>query len=79
MGAWYGMAKRADNFGYPDRSILFRVLAVLVPMLLHGMYDFIATRATDSHTWVFVIFVVIMFFISFKLVRKLSDQDRYIV
>ena len=79
MGCWYGMAKRADNFGYPEKSIRYRVLCVLIPMLLHGMYDFIATRTSDSSTWIFVVFVIIMFSISFMLVKKLSEQDRYIV
>ena len=79
MGAWYGSAKRADNFGYPEKSIYYRVLSVLVPMFLHGLYDFIATRTSDASTWIFVVFVVIMFLISFRLVKKLSNEDRYIV
>lgn len=79
MGAWYGSAKRADNFGYPEKSLYYRVLSVLVPMFLHGLYDYIATRTSDSSTWIFVVFVVIMFLISFRLVRKLSNEDRYIV
>ena len=54
-------------------------LAVAVPVLLHGTYDFIATRAENNYTWVFIVFVALMFFISFKLVRNLSDHDQYIV
>ena len=79
MGAWYGSAKRADNFGYPEKSVYYRVLSVLVPMFLHGLYDYIATRTSDASTWIFVVFVVIMFAISFRLVKKLSNEDRYIV
>ncbi len=79
MGAWYGMAKRADNYGYPEKSVYYRVLSVLVPMFLHGLYDYIATRTSDASTWIFVVFVVIMFVVSFTLVKKLSNQDRYIV
>ena len=79
MGAWYGMAKRADNFGYPEKCRLYSILAVAVPVLLHGTYDFIATRAENNYTWVFIVFVALMFFISFKLVRNLSDHDQYIV
>ena len=79
MGCWYGMAKRADNFGYPEKSLYYRVLSVLVPMFLHGLYDFIATRTSDAQTWIFIVFVAVMFFISFMLVKKLSEQDRYIV
>ena len=79
MGAWYGSAKRADNYGYPEKSKLYRILAMLIPMLLHGAYDYIATRSAGGFTWLFVIFVAAMFYVSFKLVHKLSDQDRYIV
>ena len=79
MGAWYGTAKRADNFGYPEKSVYYRVLSVIVPMFLHGLYDYIATRTSDASTWIFVVFVVIMFLISFRLVKKLSNEDRYIV
>ena len=79
MGTWYGMAKRADNFGYPEKRVLYRVLSVLVPMFLHGLYDFIATRTSDASTWIFVVFVIVMFVISFRLIKKLSDEDRYIV
>ena len=79
MGVWYGLAKRADNFGYPDKSRFYRLLSVLVPMLLHGTYDFIATRTQDRYTWLFVVFVAAMFFISFNLVRSFSDHDQYIV
>ena len=79
MGSWYGQAKRADNFGYPERCTFYCVLSVLVPMLLHGLYDFIATRSSGGSTWIFVVFVIVMFLFSFMLVRKLSDEDRYIV
>ena len=79
MGCWYGNAKRADNFGYPEKCSLYSIMALVVPMLLHGTYDFIATRAEDRYTWIFIAFVAIMFVISFNLVKKLSDQDRYIV
>ena len=79
MGCWYGQAKRADNFGYPERCRLYSILALIIPMLLHGTYDYIATRTSNSITWLFVVFVAAMFFVSFTLVRKLSDHDRYIV
>lgn len=79
MGCWYGHAKRADNFGYPEKSTYYRVLSVLVPILLHGTYDFIATRSDSGSTWVFMVFVAAMFFISFRLVKNLSSNDRYIV
>lgn len=79
MGAWYGMAKRCDNFGYPEKSRFFRILAVFVPVLLHGAYDYIATREEELSVIAFFGFVIVMFVITFLLVKKLSREDKYIV
>ncbi len=79
MGFWYGLAKKADNFGYPGQSLKYRLLAFAVPLLLHGAYDFIATQGGGGLTLGFLVFVGLLFFISFRLVRRLSDRDQYIV
>ena len=78
MGAFYGAAKRYDNFGYPEKSRNARVLSVLLPALLHGAYDYIATRAETGYTVFFVVFVIILFLTAFKLVQNLSRKDQYI-
>ena len=78
MGAFYGIAKRYDNFGYPEKSSRMSVLALLLPALLHGTYDYIATRSGGGGTLIFVIFIAAMFLAAFKLVQDLSGRDRYI-
>ena len=78
MGAWYGIAKRCDNFGYPEKSLAARILCVVFPALLHGIYDYCATRDSAIYSTLFIVFIAIMFIVAFRLVRKLSDQDRYI-
>ena len=79
MGAFYGMAKKFDICGMNKESKIFRVLSFVVPMILHGTYDYIASSVSNTGFWIFVIFVIILFIITFKLVKKLSDDDRYIV
>ena len=78
MGAWYGSAKRYDNYGYPERSTFFRVMSFLVPCLLHGIYDYVASHEGGGYTALFVGFIIVLFAVSFLLVRKLSREDRYI-
>ena len=78
MGAFYGLARRYENYGEAGRSRLCRVLAVLVPVLLHGGYDFIASTESGDGTWIFVVFVLLLFAAAFLLVRRLSRRDRYI-
>ncbi len=76
MGVFYGNAKSCDYQGFEADSKRFRILTVVVPAFLHGLYDYIATVETSS--WYFVIYVAILFGLSFYIVTKLSKQDQYI-
>ena len=78
MGAFYGLAKRYDNFGDEGRSRQCRRLAVAVPVVLHGCYDFIATYEYDGYAWVFVGFVVLLLLAAYRMITKLSRDDRFI-
>ena len=78
MGAWYGSAKRRELEGDTVRAARCRFMAVLVPALLHGCYDFIAVRQTEELSWVFLVFVAGMFFVASRVVRHFSRSDRYL-
>jgi len=76
MGVFYGFAKKYERRGRPQASKVCRVLAVVVPALMHGMYDYIASA--DLSTWYFVGFIAVLFIVSYILVGKMSKEDRYI-
>ena len=78
MGAWYGAAKSHENKGDRDAAALCRKLAVLCPVLLHGLYDFIATMDGGGLSWVFVGFIALLFLLSYAMIRRLSRQDHAI-
>ena len=78
MGAFYGLAKRYDSFGDEDRSRRCRRLAVIVPVLLHGAYDFIATLEFEGYAWIFVAFVAVLFLAANRMIKTLSRDDRFI-
>ena len=78
MGAFYGMAKRYSNYGYEVQSKRCRHLAVLLPTVLHGFYDFIATSESRFSEWAFLLFVIVLFLITSRMVKNLSREDRYI-
>ena len=78
MGVFYGLAKRYENLRDTAASKAFRFLALLVPVLLHGAYDYIATMQTPSGDWYFIGFVAVMFIFSFIMVSRMSKRDRYI-
>lgn len=78
MGVWYGLAKRASLHGRRGRSLLFQLLAFLVPTLLHGVYDYVAATRLLELGWVFLPFVGSMFLAAYLLVRIMSGRDGYI-
>ena len=78
MGVFYALAKKYSLSHQKELSTLFNVLAVVIPGLLHGTYDYIATKENTSLNWCFIVFVVVLFIVSFLLTRKVSRNDKYI-
>ena len=78
MGAWYGFARRRESEGDPARAARCRRMAVFVPSLLHGCYDFIAVRQIEALSAVFVVFVIGMFAVASTVVKRLSRNDQYL-
>ena len=78
MGAWYGLAKKYDSYGLTSQSKTCRVVALLSSIVLHGCYDFTASIENQNYAWIFVVFVVAMFIVAFRLVKQLSSHDHYV-
>ena len=78
MGTWYGQARQFAMLGEREASGRCRALALLIPVLLHGSYDFIATENTVPSVMVFILFVAILFYISIRRVRVEAENDSYV-
>lgn len=78
MGVFYGAAKRWENVGCKDKAKFCLSLSLLVPALIHGLYDFIATIGTNYSALLFIAMVALMFFIALRLVRLSAAADSYI-
>ena len=78
MGVFYGIAKKYDFRQESAKSKLYRFFALLVPMLLHGAYDYIATLEQTESGWYFVPFIAVLFIISYILVKRTAKLDQYI-
>lgn len=76
MGIFYGIAKRSAYRNKPAASKFCRIMAVVVPAIIHGAYDYIASMNEEELGWYFVVFVVIMFFVSYLLVGRNSKNDK---
>ena len=78
MGVFYALAKEYDYKGNKSAASLYRKLAVLVPVFLHGSYDFIATMDNMIASIVFIVFIISLFLISNNLVGRMAKEDKYL-
>lgn len=78
MGYFYGYAKLAWFEGDRAKELYYRRLAVIVPLLLHGTYDFFAmTMAFDERfTLVFFLFLAALYALGWTRVNRSAKEDR---
>ena len=77
MGIFYSAAKMYEIYGDGIASSRYRVLALVVPILLHGLYDYIATLEIFTENYLFMIFIAVLFIAANYVVGKFSKNDRY--
>ena len=75
MGIFYGRAKRCADWGNRFGCKWNLVLSYLFPVALHGVYDSCCMTGTGRSTAVFVIFVLVMYLLVFRMIRHESRTD----
>lgn len=75
MGIFYGRAKRCADWGNRFGCKVNLILSYLFPVALHGVYDSCCMTGTGRSTLVFVIFVLVMYLLVFRLIRNESRTD----
>ena len=75
MGCHYGLAKRAAVRGFKGVYRLEMLKAFLVPVVLHGFYDFCLAAPGWYWNGVFFIFYLAAIAVAFVTIRKLAAED----
>ena len=75
MGYYFGQAKRAEHMGHPASSRFFLNVALVLPIILHGFYDFCAMEGTPFFEKTFIGFVILMDVLALFRIRKSSRED----
>ena len=77
MGAFYGAAKKYDGMCDLTTSKKYRRLALIVPALMHGLYDFTASMESRTGGWIFLMYLIALFLTAFLLVRKRETMKKF--
>ena len=75
MGHYYGIAKVADV--YHDYAVRGRMLrrSILIPVIIHGAYDFIATSENEILICLFFVYIVLLDITAIRSLRRYSKND----
>ena len=76
MGIFYGRAKHASYRGDSFHEKTNLLAGYLSAVFLHGFYDACCMIGSKESTAIFVGFVVLMYIVVFRLIKKASWEDR---
>ena len=74
MGYYYGQAKYAEKHGNMQECRQYLKMAYLIPLLLHGFYDFILSTDYEILFFVFIIYVI---WLDLRAYRKVKDSAKF--
>ena len=75
MGHFYGLEKKYTVSGMTGLAKNVRTLSIVIPVLIHGFYDFAATIGDDVFAYIWLGFVVLMDIIAINAIGQYSNKD----
>lgn len=78
MGYFYGYAKLSDYWGRPGNTRACLRLSVIVPLALHGLYDFLAMSMSVNGRFMpaFFAYLIVLYVIGVRRVNRSAREDR---
>lgn len=75
MGYYYGLAKQAALNEYEAKAETLMMKSLVVPVLIHGAYDFILSVGSNAMMLAIVVFCVMIDYLAVKRLRDASRDD----
>lgn len=75
MGYYYGLAKQASVNEYEARFSALMARSLIVPVLIHGAYDFILSIESDSMLLMIVVFCIVIDIVAVRRIKNASRDD----
>ena len=78
MGFWLSRAKTFWLDDKPNRMKICRLFALIIPMLIHGAYDFLLSEqvAATGYQYIFYIYVILLDFFAWRVIKHEFRTDK---
>ena len=74
-GYYFGLAKLNRSIGYKRKSNVFLIYSLIIPITLHGLFDYLLLISNDVLSWMFYCFVSILYIASYFNIKKISSVE----
>ena len=75
MGHLYGLEKTYTVRGMVNEAKNAKLMSMLIPVLIHGFYDFAASMGSEMFLYLWLIFVVVIDIVAIRSIKKYSSYD----
>ena len=76
MGYYLSMAKIANYEKKYNQEKKYLILSLVVPMILHGTYDFCIMANQDILYALFFVFIIVLFIVAFRRLKHVAANNR---
>ena len=73
MGYYMGLSKHEKTKGNIGKFRLYATLSIIIPISIHGLYDFLLLTNNDFMIIIFFILVIGLYFMSYSKIKKLNE------
>ena len=74
-GYYLGLSKFSYSIGNKKMGLIYKILSFITPVLMHGIFDFLLLTNNSGLTWVFFVFVAVMYIVSFFNIKRFSAAE----
>lgn len=78
MGYYLGLAKHWRRYKNKKKEYLYLAQAIIVPIILHGFFDFCLFSGNIAGILFFLLFILTLYIICFKKVGEVSEARKHI-
>lgn len=78
MGYYLSLAKQFHYQNQKKIEIKYILLSILIPTILHGIYDFCILSKINILIYVFIIFIIALYIISLKKLKEVANNNKTI-
>ena len=75
MGHYYGLEKTYVVRGMVNEAKNAKLMGLLIPILIHGFYDFCASIDSEMMGYIWLIFVVVVDILAIRAVKRYAESD----